>query len=116
MGNCFVPAKGTHQVACTATKTVLILPFFVYFPKLGELGIEGTVSSLPRVLISWLLWLPRQFLFYPFMIYFSIWGELGIEGTVSSLPRVLISWLLWLPRQFLFYPFMIYFSIGGNWG
>ena len=34
-GNCFVPAKGTHQLASMATKTVFILSFYDLFSNFG---------------------------------------------------------------------------------
>ena len=37
-GNCFVPAKGIHQLASMATKTVLILAFYDLFFHLGGIG------------------------------------------------------------------------------
>ena len=40
-GNCFVPAKGTHQFASMATKTVFISSFYDLFFHLGGIRDRG---------------------------------------------------------------------------
>ena len=40
-GNCFVPAKGTHQLALMATNTVFILSFYDLFSNFGGIGNRG---------------------------------------------------------------------------
>ena len=58
-GNCFVPAKGTHQLASTATKTVFILSFYDLFSHFGGNGY------------------PDSFYFILLQFIFPFWGNKG---------------------------------------